>query len=270
MNDEQRVELPVVLSIAGSDSGGGAGIQADLKAITALGCFGTTAITCVTAQNPSGVRGVEALSATLVGQQIEAVCEAFPVAVIKTGMLFSAEIVRAVAKALDGMPGVAVVVDPVMVATSGSRLLREDAIAALEQELLPRATVITPNVPEAEALLGGVGIASVVDQERGALALSAKYGCACALKGGHLGCTEELVDVLAQGGEVRCFAGPRIDARETHGTGCTFASACAAWLARGASLTEAVEGAKRYVAEALVNSRPTGQHWPLGVGGEIG
>ncbi len=266
MTNHTDMPQPVVLTIAGSDSGGGAGIQADLKAIQALGCFGTTAITCVTAQNPDGVFGVEAISAQLVRKQIDAVFSSFPVAAVKTGMLFSAEIVQAVVNSLADYQDIALVVDPVMVATSGASLLRNDAVISLTNELLPLATVMTPNVPEAEVLLDGMQIVDLDTQKRAALLLSSRFGCACALKGGHLPATDEIVDVLSMDGEVICFRGLAVAAQETHGTGCTFASACAAWLARGASLPDAVAGAKKYVAAALQNSRPAGKHWPLGNG----
>ncbi len=256
-------QLPVVLTIAGSDSGGGAGIQADLKAITALGCHGTSAITCVTAQNPDAVTGVEPVSADMVRRQIDAVCDGFPVAAAKTGMLYSAEIIRTVSEAVCERAIPNLVVDPVMVATSGAKLLRDDAVEALCTRLIPQAAVMTPNIPEAEALCG-CEIPSRDVLEAVALELSQRFDTACALKGGHLaGEGSEVADVLAVAGEVHTFATARVQARETHGTGCTFAAATAALLARGESLVEAVKGAQSVVAGALRNARPAGDHYPL-------
>jgi len=255
--------LPVVLTIAGSDSGGGAGIQADLKAITALGCYGTTAVTCITAQNPDAVTGVEPVSADMVRRQVDAVCDGFPAAAAKTGMLYSAEIIETVAEAVRERAIPNLVVDPVMMATSGARLLREDAIEALCTGLLPQATVITPNIPEAEALCGRE-IASCNALETAAFELSERFKTACALKGGHLANSgHEVVDVLAADGTTHAFSSPRVEARETHGTGCTFAAALAALLARGMPLVDAVRGAQSVVAGALRNARQAGEHYPL-------
>lgn len=252
---------PVVLTIAGSDSGGGAGIQADLKTFEALGVFGTTAITCVTAQNPDAVTGIEALSTVLVKRQIRSVTEGFPVAAIKTGMLYSASIIRAVARMLEDLPGIPVVVDPVMVATSGARLLREDAMMALRTRLLPLATVVTPNLHELE-ILAGTRIRTLAALESAALAVAARYRIACAAKGGHLE-GKNVVDVLAVGERLWRFPGPRIRVRQTHGTGCTFSAALAAGLSRGLTLKKAMSEAKRFVAGALSHPRVTGRHTPL-------
>jgi hydroxymethylpyrimidine/phosphomethylpyrimidine kinase len=178
-------QIPAVLTIAGSDSGGGAGLQADLKVFNALGCFGTTAVTCLTAQNPDEVRGVEAVSPEMVTQQVKAVCDSFPVVAVKTGMLFSAEIIAAVADVIKSCAIKNVVVDPVMVSTSAKRLLQEDAVEVLQRELLPIAGVITPNLPEAEVLCGH-SIVSEDDLKTAAEEISLKFGAACALKGGHL------------------------------------------------------------------------------------
>jgi hydroxymethylpyrimidine/phosphomethylpyrimidine kinase len=256
--------LPVVLTIAGSDSGGGAGIQADLKAMNALGCHGTSAITCVTAQNPDAVTGVESVSADMVRRQIDAVCDGFPVAAAKTGMLYSAELIRAVAQAVRERAIPNLVVDPVMVATSGAKLLRDDAAEAMCEALFPQADVITPNIPEAEALSGHV-IASRDALEAAAIDLSERFGTACTLKGGHLAASagDDVVDVLALEGETYVFTSARVPAHETHGTGCTFAAAVASLLARGNSLPEAVKGAQAVVAGALRNARPAGSHFPL-------
>jgi len=272
--------LPVALTIAGSDSGGGAGIQADLNTFRALGAFGTTAVTCVTAQNPNGVVGVEALSPEMVRSQIKAVCEGYPVAAAKTGMLYSEPIIHAVVAAVTEFEITNLVVDPVMVATSGSKLLREDAIRALCDELLPHALVVTPNADEAEILCGHA-VRTVDDLRAAAREISEKWGIACIAKGGHVDISDsrvqisdstghqastgtgQVLDVLYADGELHESWGDRIDAHETHGTGCTFAAAVTALLARGRPLPETFHGAKQFVANALRGSRPAGQHWPL-------
>lgn len=252
---------PVALTIAGSDSGGGAGIQADLKTFSALGVFGTTAITCVTAQNPDGVTGVEAVTPGLVEAQIRAVCAGFPVAAAKTGMLFSADIVRAVARAVGRENLRDLVADPVMVAASGARLLQDDALAALCDELLPRARVITPNLHEAAILLGRMP-AGPDDLADAARALEVRFGAACLVKGGHLE-GPEIVDVLCEGGRVRVFRHARIEEAHTHGAGCTLSAAIAAGLARGRSLEDAVGVAQAFVRSAMEEARPVGRHKPL-------
>jgi hydroxymethylpyrimidine/phosphomethylpyrimidine kinase len=256
--------LPAVLTIAGSDSGGGAGIQADLKTFDALGVFGTSAITCLTAQNPDGVSGVQPTEPDMVTRQIEAVCNGFPVAAAKTGMLYSAGIVAAVAAALEGAGIAPLVVDPVMVATSGARLLQEDAVTALTDTLLPLATVVTPNVPEAE-ILGGRAIGDVDGLKDAARRIAERFGIACVVKGGHLA-GQEIVDVLWAAGKLTVLSSPRVAARETHGTGCTFAAALAAYLARGRTLRDAFQGAAAFVAGALANASAVGTHYPLGWG----
>ncbi len=253
--------LPVVLTIAGSDSGGGAGIQADLKTLTALGVFGTSAITCITAQNPDAVTGIEAVSARLVALQIEAVATGFPVAAVKTGMLYSAAIVATVARSLKRLPGVPVVVDPVMVATSGARLLREDAQDALCRRLLPLATVVTPNLQEAE-ILAGHPIRTLDELIQAAVAISGRYGIACIAKGGHLP-GRRVVDVLVANSRIDLLELPRVKVGETHGTGCTFSAALAAGLARGLGLKDAATEAKTFVAGALTHAAKAGRHAPL-------
>ena len=253
---------PLALTIAGSDSGGGAGIQADLKTFSALGVFGASAITCLTAQNPDAVIGIEPVRPDFVALQIRAVCGGFPVAAAKTGMLFSAEIIGAVAGAARKMRLPRLVVDPVMVATSGARLLRADALRALKRDLLPLAEVVTPNLPEAEILCGH---AIQTRRELGAAAreIAERYGCACALKGGHLS-GRAVIDVLWADGALNEFELPRVRIRETHGTGCTFSAALAAHLALGCALPEAVQKAKAYVRSALERAPAIGRHRPLG------
>jgi hydroxymethylpyrimidine/phosphomethylpyrimidine kinase len=252
----------VALTIAGSDSGGGAGIQADLKTFASLGVFGTTAITCLTSQNPDGVVRVDAVQPGMVTSQIGVVCAGFPVAAAKTGMLYSASIVRAVARGVKANNIRKLVVDPVMIATSGARLLREDAIASLCRDLLPLAMVITPNLPEAEWLLG-TKIGSPADMESAAESLSRQFGCASVVKGGH--CVGDRVyDVLFDGKRMTVLASPRLKVKETHGTGCAFSSALTARLAAGRPLAEAFRDAKAYVASALRHAVRAGKHMPLG------
>lgn len=249
---------PVCLTIAGSDSGGGAGIQADLKTFQALGCFGTSVLTAITAQNTTGVTGAEAVSTELVVAQLHAVLADFPVRAAKTGMLFSASIIRALHKAWqDHAPGdhrkIPLVIDPVMVATSGARLLQTDAREAL-RELLPLATVVTPNLPEAGELLGR-DLAGGVDMRAVALELEQLYGVPFLVKGGHQVDAGALcTDVLAIDGVCQTFSGPRVDTRSTHGTGCTLSAAIAASLARGKSLPAAIESARDFLTGALVNA----------------
>lgn len=256
------MRMPLVLTIAGSDSGGGAGIQADLKTLSALGVFGASAITCLTAQNPDKVMGIEPVNTAFVALQLRAVYEGFPVAAVKTGMLYSAGIIRVVAKAVRSLRLAHLVVDPVMIATSGARLLREDAVSALQRDLLPLAEVVTPNLPEAESLCGH---AIRTRQELGLAAreIAEKYGCACALKGGHMS-GRVVLDVLWADGALHEFELPRVRIRETHGTGCTFSAALAAHLALGCKLPEAVRRAKVYVQSALLRAPVIGRHRPLG------
>lgn len=251
----------MVLSIAGSDSGGGAGIQADLKTFTALDVFGTTALTCITAQNPDQVSGIESLSPDFIVRQIKAVTDAFPVAAAKTGMLFSADIIRAMASPEVQQRLPVLVVDPVMVATSGDRLLQPDAIDVLGRYLLPLARVITPNLHEAEILCGH-GIASESELRQAAREISERFDVACVVKGGHLG-GDDVVDVLMDEGQELVLRGPRIEAAETHGCGCTYSAALTAYLARGELLAVAVAKAKDFVTGALEHAVATGRHRPL-------
>ncbi len=263
MSDRPDNVTPAVLTIAGSDSGGGAGLQADLKVFHSLGCFGTTAVTCVTAQNPDEVRCVEAISVDVVAEQVRTVCAGFPVAAAKTGMLFSAEIIEAVADVVAECGLESLVVDPVMVATSGSRLLREDAVAALQDRLIPKARVITPNLPEAE-VLAGHPIGSLDELRDAAREIGERFGVACALKGGHLASeASDVVDVLYEDGSLEVFTIPRVAVLETHGTGCTFSAVVAAQLAKGQLLKEAVQGAQAFVAAGLAQALCVGDHTPL-------
>ena len=241
--------LPVALTIAGSDSGGGAGIQADLKTFAAFGVFGTTAITCITAQNPRRVAGIARVSPRMAALQIRMVCEAFPVAAAKTGMLYSAELIKAVAGAIRKHRIAPLVVDPVMIATSGAALLREDALSALYGHLLPLATVITPNIPEAE-VLADWKIESLLDMQIAAEGIGRRWKTAVVVKGGHMK-GRMLVNALYDRGTMRTFELPRVKTASTHGTGCAFSAAIAAGLANGMSLPDAVEQAGGFVAKTL-------------------
>lgn len=250
---------PRLLTIAGSDSGGGAGIQADLKTFAAHGGFGMSVLTAVTAQNTLGVDAVHVLPPAMVAAQLDAVLGDIGVDAVKIGMLADAGIVAAVAARLraHGLPGAApVVLDPVMVAASGDPLLAEDAVAAIVSELLPLATVVTPNLPEAERLSG---LPAATEPERRALALAlAAAGPAVLIKGGHDDGADELVDLLLVAGVFLSFRHRRQATRATHGTGCTLAAALAARLGRGESLADAAAGAVAYVQEAMAAAYPIG------------
>jgi len=239
---------PVALTIAGSDSGGGAGIQADLKTFNFYGVHGTSAITSVTAQNSTGVQGAQNLDASFVRRQIMSVASDFRLDAVKTGMLASGEIIEVVAGAIKDLSLSGVVVDPVMFAESGDRLLREDAVADLMNELLPLADVITPNIPEGETLVDG-SIDSYEEMEEAADALSREYDCAVVLKGGHGEATA--IDVLANQGQVWNTEAPRVGRDTSHGSGCAFASGIAANLAMGRSVSDAVERTKNFITEAI-------------------
>jgi hydroxymethylpyrimidine/phosphomethylpyrimidine kinase len=243
---------PIALTIAGSDSSGGAGIQADLKTFTALGVYGASVVTALTAQNTTGVQGVHAVPAEFVGAQMRSVTSDLKVGAVKTGMLADAAIIRAVVDGLAALPGVPVVVDPVMVATSGDPLLEPDAVSTMKSALIPRASLITPNLAEAAALVGG-SMATSEAEARGQLAALARLGAgAVLLKGGHGG-GDEAVDLLAIGGRVLRLAAPRIDTPHTHGTGCTLSAAIAALLARGIDLETAVSEAKGFLTSAIAS-----------------
>jgi hydroxymethylpyrimidine/phosphomethylpyrimidine kinase len=255
-------EPKTVLTIAGSDSSGGAGIQADLKTFAAFGVYGTSAITAVTAQNTVGVNESLALQADLVTAQIEAIAADIPVHATKTGMLATAAIVEAVAAAIQELDLPLVVVDPVMVSKSGARLLDDDGIGMLRAELLPRALVVTPNIPEAEVLTGR-RIQSIEDARAAAYEIHSRSGSAVVIKGGHAE-GDQLVDLLFDGDMFTELQTARIATRNTHGTGCTFASAIAANLALGHSLVDAVVRGQAYVAGAIEHAWSIGHgHGPL-------
>jgi len=241
--------MPTALTIAGSDSGGGAGIQADLKTFAACGVYGTSAITAVTAQNTLGVTAWEPVSTELVIAQIEAVAGDIPPAAVKTGMLPTAAIVEAVSAAIEGLDLPNLVVDPVMVAKGGDRLLRDDAVAAMKTHLFRLAEVLTPNIPEAEALTG-MRIASVDDMLAAARRIREMGPRVVIVKGGHAA-SHESVDVVCLPHAEFELRGPRIATVHTHGTGCTFASAIAAHLALGRPLEEAIREARTYLEGAI-------------------
>ena len=251
---QTRKRLPIALTIAGSDSGGGAGIQADLKTFAALGVHGTSAITCITAQNPAGVRGIQACSVEIVRRQMEAVFDELPPAAVKTGMLYSAPIIRVVAGFFRRCKGVPLVIDPVMVSTSGAQLLKPAAIKALCAELLPLATLVTPNLDEAEILVGEK-LTSVTDLRAAARTLYQHFGCAALVKGGHLRGLREAVDIFYDGRQELLLSAPFIRGVSTHGTGCTYSAAIAGHLARGCSLPRAVRRAKEYITQAIAQSQ---------------
>ena len=258
---------PRILIVAGSDSGGGAGLQADLKTVLALGGYGMTAVTALTAQNTEGVHDVLPVPAGFVRLQMRVVLDDLGADAVKTGMLKDAEIIAAVAEELPA--GVPIVVDPVMVAKGGAALLDLRAIDALKQLLLPRTSVLTPNLPEAEALLGRT-IDDLDGMKRAAEALLRLGPAAILLKGGHLP-GDTVHDVLIDGGGIRVFSAPRLVSRHTHGTGCTLASALATGLGAGRALDDAVQRARDYVREAIRQAPGFGRgHGPLGHGHTVG
>ncbi|OAN67950.1 bifunctional hydroxymethylpyrimidine kinase/phosphomethylpyrimidine kinase [Sulfitobacter sp. EhC04] len=241
---------PIVLTIAGSDSGGGAGVQADIKAFSATGAYGASVITAVTAQNTTGVTAVHEVPADVVAAQIDAVLSDLDVDVIKLGMLFSAPIIEATAKRLAAFDGPSVV-DPVMVAKSGDALLQDAAVAALIAQILPHASLLTPNLPEAARLLNTTVATTLEEMVQQGLRLVGMGPKSVLVKGGHAvggNCTDVLVN---ESGLVATFAAPRIDTRNTHGTGCTYSAAIAANLAKGLNLEDAVTAAHGYLQAAI-------------------
>ena len=246
--------LPVTLTIAGSDNSAGAGIQADLKTMSALGTYGVTAVTCVVAEVPGKVSAIQAIEPALVAEQIRLLFEAFPIAALKTGMLYSREIIATVCDTLEACFAKCgarppVVVDPVMVATSGDPLLLQDAVALYRERLFPLATVVTPNLDEVRTLLGRP-VTSVAEMARAGEELAAHYGTSFLIKGGHL--REAIAtDLLCTTAAVEEFTAPFVPGVSTHGTGCTYSAAIAAGLGKGLSLREAVAEAKIFVTRAV-------------------
>lgn len=257
-------KLPIALTIAGSDSGGGAGIQADLKAFAAAGVHGATAITCVTAQNPAGVLGIQAVEAKIVQAQLEAVFAELPPKAAKTGMLYSAEIIRVVAGHWIelGEKAPPLVVDPVMVATSGAKLLKDDAVAAMVEELCPLAALITPNVDEI-GLFTGSKPANEEELRESARLMHRLFGRPILAKGGHLRGGKHAVDIFYDGKQEWLLVGDHVPGVSTHGTGCTFSAAITAYLALGSRMALAVELAKNHITQAIGQSAKAGRHWVL-------
>lgn len=237
-----------VLTIAGSDSGGGAGIQADLKTMLANGVYGMSVITALTAQNTLGVDGIYAVTPEFVGMQLDSVFRDLRPDAVKIGMVYSADIVREIAKKIKAYSAVNIVVDPVMVSTGGSRLISDEAVRVMKENLFALADVITPNIPEAE-ILSGLSIHSEADMVKAAEIICSMYSCACLLKGGHQ--VNAANDLLYCNGNAKWFRGQRINNPNTHGTGCTLSSAIASNLAKGSTLSEAVSEAKEYLTGAL-------------------
>jgi hydroxymethylpyrimidine/phosphomethylpyrimidine kinase len=240
---------PVALTIAGSDCSAGAGLQADLKTFQHFGVFGLTAVTCVVAETPKVVRAVHAVPPTILQDQLHVLLESFPVAAIKTGMLFSKAHIVAVTEILQQHRGIPLVIDPVMIASTGDPLLEDNAIAAYKERLFPLATVITPNLDEAEVLWGAPA-RDESTMERAAHELSARHGCGVLLKGGHLG-GPECADLLVENDLPTWFRSPRIGTPASHGTGCTLSAAITANLALGRDLYDAVARAKAYLSQTL-------------------
>ena len=263
----KRKTLPVALTIAGSDSGGGAGVQADLKTFAALGVHGASAIACLTAQNPKRVLSVEPCSPKMLRQQIEAVFEALDPAAVKTGMLFSAQNISVVAKFFDSSKlikkNLKLIVDPVLISTSGAKLLQSAAIKVLTEKLLPLAALVTPNLDEAE-ILAGQKISSPEDLRSAARKIHSRYGCAVLVKGGHLKNCRMAIDVFFDGENELLLSAPFVKGVATHGTGCTYSAAICAALALGHDLPDAVEIGKNFITAAISGSYRLGKYFALG------
>lgn len=254
------------LTIAGSDSGGGAGIQADIKVFQELNVYGMSALTAVTAQNTLGVHGVYPMTVEAIEAQLDAIGKDLGVDALKTGMLFNSEIITAVAQKIKEYRWKNIVVDPVMIAKGGSKLLEDNAVEAAVHHLLPITTVITPNIPEAEVLTGSE-IESLDERKQAALTLSKMGAEYVVIKGGHAEDGDVVIDILYDGKEFHEFTNPRVDTKNTHGTGCTFSAAIAAGMAKGKGVLEAVETAVEFTQEAIVNDLNIGNghgptnHW---------
>ena len=262
-----RKTLPVALTIAGSDSGGGAGIQADLKTFAALGVHGTSAIACLTAQNPQRVLSVEPCSPKMLRQQIEAVLEELKPAAVKTGMLFSAENISVVVDFFQNSKlktkNLKLIIDPLMVSTSGTRLLKPGAVKKLQDQLLPLAALVTPNLSEAE-ILSGLPISSVENMRTAARKIHSQSGCAVLVKGGHLKNSSDATDIFFDGQTELLLSAPFVKGIRTHGTGCTYSAAICAALALGHDLPSAVQLGKNFITSAISNSYKIGNHFALG------
>jgi hydroxymethylpyrimidine/phosphomethylpyrimidine kinase len=254
-------DVPVVLSIASSDSGAGSGIQADLKTFSVLSVFGTCAITAVTAQSPSDLRSIHPVPPEVLREQILSVSDGFPINAAKTGMLPTPELVRMAYESAEecGIP--VLVVDPRMMSSSGARIMEPEALDALKDCLLPNARVVTPNVHEAE-ILAGFPIGSLADLRKAATRISERYQIACVATGGSLP-GETVIDVLCDEGELYEFVHPRVNVVETHGAGCTYSAALTAFIAKGMLLTDAVQESRKLVSKALSHAWKVGKHFPL-------
>lgn len=259
--DFTNSDVPVVLTIASSDSGAGSGIQADLKTFSVLDVFGTCAVTAVTAQSPSEVRGMHPLPPGIVMEQIQSVSDSFPISAAKTGLLPTAELVEIAAEADEvcGLP--VLVVDPRMISAKGTRMMDSAAVEALKSVLLPVARVVTPNIHESE-ILAGFPIGTVEDLKKAALTISERYDIACVCTGGALP-EDEIVDILCDEGELTEFHHPRVEVPETHGAGCTYSAALTAMIAKGMLLTDSVQQSRRLVSDALAHAWHVGSHYPL-------
>jgi len=253
--------IPIALTIAGSDSGAGAGIQADLKTFASLGVHGACAITCVTAQNPKRVLAVQSCRPEIVLQQLEAVFEELPPRAVKTGMLYSAKIIRVIAEFLKTRR-IPLIVDPVMISTSGSRLLKPSATTLLKNRLLPLAALVTPNLDEANILVGR-NLKSVEDLRWAAKQIHQEFGCAALVKGGHLPDSREAVDIFFDGKNELLLSAPFVKGIHTHGTGCAYSAAIAGFVARGHALPDAVARAKEYISQAIARSHSLGKYSAL-------
>jgi len=257
------MKLAKVLTIAGSDSGGGAGIQADIKTITALGGYATTVVTAITAQNTNGVFGIHEVPTGFIAEQLDLVLSDIGADIIKTGMLFSAQIIETICYILENYPAIPIVVDPVMLAKGGRTLLQDEAQDALQKLLLPRTFLLTPNIQEAE-ILANIKITNIYDMKNAGSKIQSMGPNAVLIKGGHLDGGNLVCDVLAFGDNFEVFESPRIDTKNTHGTGCTLSSAIACNLAKGLSLIESIRQARLYVLGAIKNALEIGHgHGPL-------
>lgn len=255
----QRPSFPVALTIAGSDSGGGAGIQADLKTFASLGVHGTSAITCITAQNPKKVLAIQPSEPKIVRQQIEAVFAELPPRAVKTGMLFSEEIIRVIVSFFKTSKQIPLIVDPVMIATSGAALLKPSAQKVLQNQLLPLATLVTPNLDETQVLTGKRP-KTVEEMRAAAKIIFQKFGCAVLVKGGHLKNSLDATDVFFDGRKEILLTAPFVRGVRLHGTGCTYSAAVTAYLALGESLPNAVRLAKKFMARAIKRRTKAGTH----------
>lgn len=248
--------MRTALTIAGSDSSGGAGIQADIKTMTVLGVYAMSAVTALTAQNTKGVSGIMEVTPDFLSKQLDAVFSDIRPDAVKIGMVSSADLIEVIADKCEYYKAPNLVVDPVMVATSGARLISEGAVEALRERLFPLAAVITPNLPELE-ILAGQGVSDMRDREEAGRILAGKYSCAVLAKGGHG--RQDADDLLISGEGSRLFHGKRVDTINTHGTGCTLSSAIASYLAQGVELAAAVERAKEYITGALMDGMNLGE-----------